>query len=733
MSNSPAAAARGVNGPVEPGGVARPPPAVLVVNDRANERVAIRSMLGSLGVVVVEADSGRSALRAVFDRTFAVILMDVRMPGMDGYETADLIRQRRQSSETPIIFVTAYGREDHPDTVAAYASGAVDFLFTPVVPAVLRAKVTVFVDLYVKSEALQRSLDSITVLNAALRDSEARTRAVLDNVADGIVTAGEGSLIESFNPAARELFGYTDAQVIGTPFTRMIAPERRDEFRGLWGNVPGLLTRSTRQSRTTETIGQRQDGSTFAMEMEHGEVMLGDRILTLAFLRDVSERRAYTDTLEHLALHDALTGLANRTLFGEHVFQALASAKRSDRAQAMLVMDLDGFKHVNDSLGRDHGDTLLKQVAERLSGVLRENDTIARLGGDEFGILPADATDLAAAVAIAWKIDQACKPVFMIHGDTVRVSASVGIALFPAHGKNTDELLQRADAAMYVAKKSGTGYAVFDTAQETDAARKLSLLADLRQCFARDELVLHYQPKIDLGTRQIFGVEALIRWQHPVKGLLMPGSFMPDVERTELIEPVTRWVLNEALRQQHSWREDGVDLTIAVNISAHSLRPSSNLPEIVAELTDTWNTAPHSLTLELTEGALIEAEAPAIMGRLHEMGQRLSIDDFGAGYSSLGYLQRLPVDELKIDRAFVMHLCAAGGDEVIVRSIIDLAHNLGLSVVAEGVENENALEILVANGCDSVQGYLLGRPSPIEDLNIWLTESPYGTHAAAKR
>jgi diguanylate cyclase len=191
-------------------------------------------------------------------------------------------------------------------------------------------------------------------------------------------------------------------------------------------------------------------------------------------------------------------------------------------------------------------------------------------------------------------------------------------------------------------------------------------------------------------------------------------------------------VLNEALRQQHSWREDGVDLTIAVNISAHSLRPSSNLPEIVAELTETWRTAPHSLTLELTEGALTEADAPEIMSRLHEMGHRLSIDDFGAGYSSLGYLQRLPVDELKI-RTFVMHLCPTSGDEVIVRSIIDLAHNLGLTVVAEGVEDETALDMLVANGRDNVQGYLLGRPSPIEDLNIWLTESPYGTHVTATR
>jgi EAL domain-containing protein (putative c-di-GMP-specific phosphodiesterase class I) len=281
---------------------------------------------------------------------------------------------------------------------------------------------------------------------------------------------------------------------------------------------------------------------------------------------------------------------------------------------------------------------------------------------------------------------------------------------------------------MYVAKKSGTGYAVFDTAQETQAARELALLADLRQCIARNELVLHYQPKIDLRTRRISGVEALIRWQHPVQGLLPPASFMPEVERTELIEPVTRWVLTEALRQQHTWREEGVNLTVAVNISAHSLRPSSSLPEIVAELTETWGTASDSLDLELTEGALVEAHAPEILSQLHEMGQRISIDDFGTGYSSLAYLQRLPVDELKIDRSFVTRLSAASNDEVIVRSIIDLAHNLGLTVVAEGVEDEAAMELLVAYGCDSVQGYLLGRPCAIEDLSIWLSESPYGTH-----
>ena len=334
----------------------------------------------------------------------------------------------------------------------------------------LRAKVSSFVDLFVQSEELRRSLESITTLNAALRDSEARTQAVLDNVADGILTAGEGGLIESFNRSARRLFGYSERDVIGRPLGFVVAPASRDEFRGLLTAPHGLLSEPGTQNRS-ETVGCRRDGSTFPMEVEHGEMKLGDRNSTLAFVRDISERKAHTEALEHQALHDALTGLANRTLFGEHVLQALASAKRTNEPRAVLVMDLNGFKQVNDTLGHDHGDTLLKQVGERLVAALRETDTIARLGGDEFAILPGDATDLAAAAAVAWKIQQTCTAGFEIGDEVVHVSASIGIALFPEHGKTTAELLRRADVAMYVAKRSGSGHAVFDAgAGKADSA-----------------------------------------------------------------------------------------------------------------------------------------------------------------------------------------------------------------------------------------------------------------------
>jgi diguanylate cyclase (GGDEF)-like protein len=467
------------------------------------------------------------------------------------------------------------------------------------------------------------------------------------------------------------------------------------------------------------------------MEVALGQMPHGDRVYTLAVVRDISERTAHTAALQHQALHDSLTGLANRTLFGQQVVTALATAKRGNEPRSVLVMDLNNFKSVNDTLGHDHGDALLRQVGERLQGVLREADTVARLGGDEFAILPEGPTDLVAAAAVAWKIQQACEAPFEICGELLHVASSTGIALYPDHGTNTSDLLRRADLAMYEAKRSGASHAVFDAEHEQQLARHLALLGDLRNCIARKDLVLYYQPKVDLTTNRVSGVEALIRWHHPTLGLLAPGSFMPEVERIELIAPITRWILDEALRQQRAWRDDGLDLTVAVNIAATSLRPGSELPATVAELVAQQGGAPDRLTLELTERSLIEAGAPDILNRLHAMGVKVAIDDFGTGYSSLAYLQRLPVDEIKVDRSFVTSLIRASGNEVIVRSTVDLAHNLGMRVVGEGVEDAEVLDLLVDYGCDSAQGFFFSRPCAAADLGSWLTDSVYGARLVA--
>ena len=567
-----------------------PAPAILLVDDDAAKRLAVRSILAPLGHTIIEVDSGRAALRAVTRQAFALILMDVRMPTLDGYETAKLIRERSQTRLTPIIFVTASVRSHPMATATAYDSGAVDFIFTPIIPDVLRAKVSTFVDLFVQSQRLQRSLESITVLNAALRDSEARAQAVLANVVDGIVTADEGGLIESFNQSARRLFGYAEEEVIGQPIALIIAPSHHDGLSALMEATPSTRPARDPPAEPTETVGRRKDGSYFPMEIETSQMRIGERTFTIACVRDVSERKAYIEALGHQALHDTLTGLPNRTLFGDRMNQAIASADRAGEPRGVLVMDLDDFKQVNDTLGHDQGDTLLKDFGKRVAAALRESDTVARLGGDEFGILLEGATDLAAAATAAWKIQKACEPGFVIDDEVVHVCPSIGIALFPEHGRTAADLLRRADLAMYDAKRSGSSHAVFDAAQEKQMAHRLTLLGELRECVARDELVVHYQPAIDLATRKTTGVEALVRWQHPKQGLLQPASFLPEVERTGLIVALTRWVLNEALHQQQIWRSEGVDLTMSVNISARTLH--GDLPDSLAELTEIWGTAP---------------------------------------------------------------------------------------------------------------------------------------------
>jgi diguanylate cyclase (GGDEF)-like protein/PAS domain S-box-containing protein len=691
----------------------RSEPAVLIVDDDADKRLALRAMLTSVGLPIVEVDSGRAALKAVLEKTFAIILMDVRMPGMDGFETARQVRRTSRVVHTPIIFVTAFGG-DEAEVTSAYASGAVDFIFTPVVPAILRAKVTAIIELFTQSQELHS-------LNTALRDGDVLTQAVLDNVADGIFMLDATGRVESMNRSAGLLFGYDAGEPVGHPFDFMLAPASRTVL----AERDATRARQSKGHQTSgpiETVGCRADGSTFAMELERRDIDHEQLPLTLVTVRDISERKAHTEALEHLALHDGLTGLANRALFHDQISNAIAVATRAGEPRGVLVLDLDGFKLVNDSLGHDQGDDLLKQVADRLRGLLRESDVVARLGGDEFGILPADATDLAATAAIAWKIQESFETEFELRDETVHVSPSIGISLFPEHGSSTAELVHRADLAMYAAKRSGEGQAVFRAAHETRTADHLALLLELRHCIARDELRLHFQPKVDLATRRICDVEALIRWQHPEQGLLMPSSFISEVERTYLIQPVTRWVLDGALCQQATWLEEGFDLAMSVNISARSLRNGEELVQAVAESIARWGTRRERLTLELTEGAIIETSAPAVLGQLHDMGVRLSIDDYGTGYSSLAYLQRLPMDEVKIDRSFVTTLATVADDAIIVRSTIELGHKLGLTVVAEGVEDEAVASSLVEYGCDLAQGYLFGRPVPAQQLTTRLSE-----------
>ncbi|MDQ2831920.1 MAG: EAL domain-containing protein, partial [Chloroflexota bacterium] len=438
------------------------------------------------------------------------------------------------------------------------------------------------------------------------------------------------------------------------------------------------------------------------------------------------ERLQAEEALQHQALHDALTNLPNRSLLQNRLYQALRVAQSAGAPVALLLMDLDRFKEVNDTLGHHCGDLLLQHVGAHVSGALRTTDTVARLGGDEFAVLLPE-TDEQGAIAAAQKILQALATPMLMDGRQFEVRSSIGIALYPEHGADAATLLRRADVAMYTAKRAGSGHALYDLLHDEHNPARLMLASELRHAIARDELVLHYQPEVAMCDGRVQRVEALARWQHPQRGLIPPTEFIPLAEEIGLITALTQWVLETALRQCSAWRDAGYTLGVAVNLSVRTLHDPS-FPDTVAWLLRRYGIAPAMLTLEITESTLMSkpVQARAVLTRLAEQGIAIAIDDFGTGYSSLGHLRRLPVDEIKIDKSFVLGMTADAKDTAIVRSIVDMSRHLGLRVVAEGIEDRASWDALAGMGCAMAQGYYLSRPLPAPALQQWLAHSQWG-------
>jgi len=444
-------------------------------------------------------------------------------------------------------------------------------------------------------------------------------------------------------------------------------------------------------------------------------------------LDQTSELRTQAATLEqqiaHQSTHDSLTGLPNRTLFTDRLEQALQMVRSEHEQLGVLIMDLDGFKEINDTLGHYNGDRVLKSAATRMQNVVSGTTTLARLGGDEFGLILTDLSGPKDLEKVVHNIQKALEPQAVLEGVTLHLAASMGAALAPRHGRDADTLMQRADVAMYVAKDEKRGYMLYSTDLDAHSPQRLTLIGELRQAIQNNDLQLYYQPKVSGVDRRVLGAEALVRWNHARYGLLLPDEFIPMAERTGIIKELTNWVMRNALKDMDSWDAEFPGMSVAINITAHSLL-DPEFPNAVAGMMATRESTRGALALEITESALMgdQDRVMSIISQLAEMGIHLSIDDFGTGYSSLAYLTKVSVKEIKIDQTFVIGMQTVKKDAIIVNAIIQLAHNLGLTVTAEGVESGENFERLRALGCDAMQGMYISMPMKAKELAAWMKD-----------
>ncbi|OYV74640.1 MAG: hypothetical protein B7Z66_15765 [Chromatiales bacterium 21-64-14] len=546
--------------------------------------------------------------------------------------------------------------------------------------------------------------------NAKFRDSETYIRAVLDNVDEGIITVSDAGQIESFNTAAARMFGFGDNGLSGRNVSTL---------------MPGheFATQGAGQDRTPgtgiEVAAIRNGGDRFPLGVHVSEMRLGNRRLLIGALRDLTAQKATEEEILRMATHDSLTGLPNRNLLQDRIQQAVTFAQRRSGKVVVMFIDLDNFKTINDSLGHDMGDALLQAVASRISGCLRDQDTVGRQGGDEFIVVLGEIHKQGEASAVAKKILRAVSEPYLLHKRELHINASIGIAIYPDDGGHANSLLKNSDTAMYFAKESGrNNYQFFSAQMNADAAERLALETSLRYAIEQDQIVLQYQPVIALADGRIVATEALARWHHPQLGQIPPMKFISIAEDSGLIVPLGEHVLRLACRQLQEWRAQGIELPrMIVNLSPRQLR-HRDIAARFARILEETGLDPTCLGLEITETVIMEDpdRSIGILQELKGTGIELSLDDFGTGYSSLSYLKRFPIDVLKIDQSFIRDITEDSDDASLVAAIIAMAHNIGVRVVAEGVETAQQLEFIRRHGCDEYQGYFHSRPSDADAL-----------------
>jgi len=684
---------------------------VLVVDDDSSALLAAETILSVPGRQIITVESGAEALACLESQPVSLVLLDVEMPGLNGFETAKRIHQQEQLQDIPVLFLTA---SDHTEELIehGFGVGAYDFLSKPLEPQLLRNKVAIFLRLYRQQQMLKQELEQRRKDEEALRLSA----IVYEHSPQGIMITNAKSVIHTVNRAFEKATGYTAAEAVGqTP--RLLHSDHQDNdfYKRMWQTL-----QETGQWQG-EIWNRRKDGEIYpewlnvvAVHNEQGEVNH-----YVGIFSDLSGRDQFRERLHQLAYYDVLTGLPNRRLFMDRLEVALHQVRREDRSMTLVLLDLDRFKRINDTLGHHVGDEVLKAVSERLHKQLRESDILARLDGDGFALLLQGLTENEDAARLVHKLLVSLEQPLTAGGKEFHLSASAGLSVYPNDGATTEGLLKHADTALHRTMESGGNDLQFYThAMGVSCREHLALEGELRHAIRHQGLKLAYQPQVSLADGSLVGVEALARWPHPQHGDVPPDRFIPVAEDAGLIWALGAWALETACHQGRAWMDNyNRPLRVAVNVSAYQLR-DARLAEIVSQVLARTTLPPECLELELTESMLMEAvdETMLTLRKLTELGIKLSIDDFGTGYSSLSYLKRFSFHTLKIDRSFVNGIPGDSNDVAIIDAIIAMAHSLNLKVVAEGVETVEQLKFLQEAGCDEVQGYLFSRPVPAEEI-----------------
>ncbi|MDO9441044.1 MAG: EAL domain-containing protein [Beijerinckiaceae bacterium] len=706
---------------------------IVIVDDRVTNRNIFAKLAASIEEDVTVRTFGDPAEALVWlsQQTPDLVITDYKMPQMDGAEFIRRFRLLPSSVDVPVVVITVY--EERSFRLRALESGATDFLHSPVDhhEFVTRARNLLKLHkhqllLASRASTLEKELEhSERSRERALRDSSERLAQVIDTLPVMISAAGYEGEVLFVNAFQTAFAGLDQSAVIGQPIAALLGEEHGARSYALDRMVfeTGKALPSYEEDLIDRSGEKRVFLTTKSPLKDAANAVTG--VLTSSL--DISARKRTEAHLRHLAHHDPLTDLPNRTLLRERMRRLIARARRGDQLFALHLLDLDGFKAVNDLLGHSAGDRFIKAVGDRLRGAIREEDTLARLGGDEFAILQAHVTGPEDAAEFAQRVLQVVADGHGFEESTIRTTASIGIAIHPADGIDAEDLLKNADLAMYRAKAEKGNHFCFYAADMQARAKNEALLdAELRLGLEQEQFVLYYQPQVDLASGSIVGAEALLRWNRPGAGLVGPGVLLPRAEENGIIVPLNEWVLREACREAKSWQRMGLPpVRVGVNLSPVQFRKRT-VPLLVAQVLAETGLDPRRLDLELTESIVVgDLEAVANdLQQLLDMGVHVSIDDFGTGYSSLSYVKRFPVDRLKIDQSFVRNLSSDPNDAAIVRAIITLGHSLDLEIVAEGVETAEQLARLRAEGCDEVQGYYFGKPMPAADFIELLRREP---------